>query len=123
MPVQVWGAVHAVNAALSRLHSKVPASVDEKSKVALFWFTVPVRPPVRAVFGAAVSTVHRRSAGERSLLPAPSTARTWNRCAPCARPGYDTPDVHTVKIALSSEHAKPAPASLENANVAVVWTT
>jgi hypothetical protein len=38
------------------------------------------------VFGAAVSTVHAKLAGEASVLPAASLARTSKVWAPSARP-------------------------------------
>ncbi len=57
-------------------------------KVALVEATVApaAGPPVIVVSGAAVSTVQVREAGVASTLPAGSVARTWNVCAPCARP-------------------------------------
>ena len=38
----------------------------------------PVGPPVIVVSGATVSTVNTRAAGETSMLPAASRARTEN---------------------------------------------
>jgi hypothetical protein len=84
----VFGVVHAVNAAPSRLHWNVePGSVAEKSNVA------PVAV-VRAagcegpmlVSGGVASIVQAYESGVPSRFPAGSTARTWNVCAPSARP-------------------------------------
>ena len=41
---------------------------------------------VIVVFGAVVSIVHVNEAGERSVLPAASVARTWKVCEPWLRP-------------------------------------
>jgi hypothetical protein len=49
-------------------------------------FSGPVGPLVIVVFGATVSTVQLRVAGEPSGVPAASVARTAKVCAPCARP-------------------------------------
>ena len=42
------------------------------------WLITPVGPPVIVVSGAAVSTVKDRVAGDASVLPAASVARTEN---------------------------------------------
>ena len=69
------------NAAPSSAHWNVePASVAVKVKVALVLLTEPVGPAVMVVSGATVSTVHVREAGEASVLPAASVARTWKVC-------------------------------------------
>ncbi len=65
------------NAAASMRHLKVePVSVESKEKVGVLSLVAPVGPAVIVVFGAAVSTVKSREAGDRSVLPAASVART-----------------------------------------------
>ena len=54
--------------------------------VALVLLTEPVGPLLIVVSGAIVSTVHVREAGDPSVLPAGSVARTWNVCEPCESP-------------------------------------
>ena len=72
--------------------TSTPASVEPNVNVALVLLTEPVGPAVIVVSGATVSTVHVREAGEASVLPAASVARTWKVCdalreAGVARPG------------------------------------
>ncbi len=87
----VLGLVQAPKAAESSLHSKVePGSVELNANDALVAVVVPVGPEVIVVSGAvvsgggAVSTVNERVAGEASVLPATSVARTDTECAPSA---------------------------------------
>ena len=82
-PVYVFGDTHELKAALSSLHSKVlPASEEEKVKVALFCLIVPEGPESMVVSGGVVScgvgtfTVKVLEAGVASTLPAPSVALT-----------------------------------------------
>jgi hypothetical protein len=78
---------------VSSRHSNVePVSDEEKVKLALPVVTMPEGPSLIAVSGAVVSggggtaTVHVRVAGEASVLPAASVARTSNVCEPLASP-------------------------------------
>jgi hypothetical protein len=68
-----------------------PLSDEEKPKVAESLVDVPDGPELIVVSGAVVSgggtsTVQVRLAGEASVLPAASVARTSNVCEPFARP-------------------------------------
>jgi hypothetical protein len=68
-----------------------PVSLDVNEKLAELLVDVPDGPAVIVVFGAVVSgggtsTVQVRLAGEASVLPAASVARTSNVCDPFARP-------------------------------------
>ena len=47
--------------------------------------TFPEGADVIVVFGATVSTVQEALAGEPSVFPAASVARTWIVCGPCER--------------------------------------
>src|SRR5688572_1929304 len=68
--------------------------------------------------GAGAEIVQVWLAGEASLFPAASTARTRNWCAPAARPVYWRGGVQAAKVAASSAHSKVAPASLEKVKLA-----
>ena len=71
----------------SRRHSNVEEpSLEVKEKVAPAAFVGFAGLPVIVVFGAAVSTVHAKVAGERSTLPAASVARTSKVWGPSPRP-------------------------------------
>ena len=72
-------------------HVNVDASVAEKVKVAEPDVTVPEGPESIVVSGGVVSaggtlTVQVLVAGDASVLPAASVARTLNVCDPFARP-------------------------------------
>ena len=56
-PARLSGVVHAANAAPSRLHSKLPASVEVKVKVALVELLTAGGVEVSVVFGAVRSTI------------------------------------------------------------------
>ncbi len=76
-PWSECGDWHAWKEPPSSLHSKVePLSEAAKANVAEVDLTVPEGPEVIVVLGRTVSTVHARSAGVGSLLPARSTALT-----------------------------------------------
>jgi hypothetical protein len=67
-----------------------------------------------------------RWAGEPSVLPAGSVARTANVCEPFARPEMACGDEQAVQLPASSRHSKVEPDSeLENANSAprVDWVS
>ena len=86
-PVYVWPLAQALKAAPSSRHWKLlPVSLDVKLKLALVWFVGDGGAEVIVVCGGVVSIVHVWLAGEASVFPAPSIARTWNVCAPAARP-------------------------------------
>ena len=85
----VHGLVQSAHAPESTRHSKTElASVAVKAKVGVLSLDVPVGPDVIVVSGAvvsgagAVSTVNERVAGDASVLPATSVARTATECAP-----------------------------------------
>lgn len=76
-PVRSRGLAHAVQAPVSSLQSNVaPTSFDEKLKLALAVFERTGGVAVKLVSGMAVSTVHVYDAGDASVLPAGSFART-----------------------------------------------
>jgi hypothetical protein len=58
------------------LHSNEPASVAENPNEAAAEETAPLGPVAIDVFGATVSTVHVRVAGDASTFPTASIART-----------------------------------------------
>ena len=79
--------MHVVNAPLPTRHSNVAVpSLDENVNTGGLTFVGPLGPELIVVSGATVSTVQPRVAGEASVLPAASRARTANVCAPCDRP-------------------------------------
>ena len=81
-PAAALGDEQADQSSASSLHSKPePGSVEENSKDAVLEVVVPAGPKVikvsgGVVSGTVVSTVHVRVAGEASMLPAESVART-----------------------------------------------
>src|SRR3954468_18693387 len=88
-PEYALGDVHAAYAPPSMRHSNVePDSVDANPRLADAELTVPLGPEVIDVLGAVVSavvTVQVREAGDASVLPTESVARTSNVCEPSAR--------------------------------------
>ena len=66
--------------------SKLEPPTAEKSKLAPWLFVGLVGALSICVSGATVSTVQVKLAGEASVLPAASVARTWKVCEPSARP-------------------------------------
>src|SRR5258706_3247394 len=118
----VVGLAQAVNAPVSSLHSKAtPVSLDVNVKVAVFGLLLPDGPPVIEVFGATVSTVHVLDAGDASVLPVASFARTRNVCEPLARPEYAFGLVQAAEAPPSMRHSKvEPPSSSEHVNVAAV---
>ena len=84
--------MQSAQAAESTRHSKTEfASVAVKANVGVLSLVVPVGPDVIVVSGAVVSaggavpTVNERVAGEASVLPATSVARTATLWAPSLR--------------------------------------
>src|SRR3954471_9451804 len=95
-----------------------PDSVDANAKLADAELTVPLGPDEIDVSGAVVSTgvvttVHVRVAGEASVLPAPSVARTSNVWEPSARPEYALGDVHAAYAPPSMRHSNVEPDSVD----------
>ena len=71
----------------SSWHSKVePPSEELKEKLGAVTFDGSLGWAVIVVFGAAVSIVQVKLAGDASVLPAASVARTWKVCEPWLRP-------------------------------------
>src|SRR5262249_39189345 len=87
-PVYVFGELQLVHEPASRLHSNVDGSEAMNSNVGDPEAVVPEGPEVIVVSGDVASTVHVRSAGVGSLLPARSVARTRNVCEPSTSPVY-----------------------------------
>jgi hypothetical protein len=76
--------------------------------------------PVIVVVGATVSTVNVRVAGEGSVFPAASVARTETVCEPSLSDGVVHGLVHVTHAPLSTRHWKVEPLSLElNPNAGV----
>lgn len=123
-PVYSFDEVQALQAPESSLHSKVPpASVEAKENEAVVWLVKLTADEVIEVSGARLSTVHVWTAGEESVLPAPSVARTSTLWAPSVRPVSDIGEVQVVHGALlldaSTRHSKVEPLSFaEKARVA-----
>ena len=87
----VHGLVHAFQAPLSTRHANVePASVEVKANVAVASLVGSFGPEPMVVSGGVVSDgaliVHVYVAGEASVLPAASVARTLNVCEPVLSP-------------------------------------
>jgi hypothetical protein len=87
----VHGLAQVAHEALSTRHAKVePAWSALNEKVGVVSSVGPLGPAVIAVSGAVVSDepviVHVRVAGDWSVLPAASVARTLNVWLPAARP-------------------------------------
>jgi hypothetical protein len=112
--------VHAVHAPESSEHWKLePLSLELKSKLALVEVVVPDGPEEIVVSGAVLSTggagaatVQLRLAGEVSVLPAASVARTakvWDPTATMRASG----GAQVPQAPESSEHWKLEPLSLE----------
>ena len=106
--------MQAANAAPSSEHSNVePCSLPEKLNVAfVLWVVAAGAPEPIVVFGAAVSMLQEWVAGDWSVLPAASVARTRNTCGPAARPVYVLGDVQGKYGPSSIEQANVEPASL-----------
>ncbi len=90
----VHGLVQLAHAPVSTRHSKTEfASVAVKANVGVLSLVVPVGPEVIVVSGAVVSgggavpTVNERVAGDASVLPATSVARTETRVGAVAERG------------------------------------
>ena len=102
-------------------HSNVDApSLEENRQVGVRSVVRPAGPASIVVCGAVVSIAKPRAAGAGSALPAGSTARTSNPCAPSASTGVTSPGTQPVNGAPSSRHSNRAPAS-SDAN-AKLWT-
>ena len=95
----VHGLVQFAHDPASSLHSKTElASVAVNAKDGVLSLDVPVGPDVIVVSGAvvslggggAVSTVNERVAGDASVLPATSVARTATECVPSLRGSWST---------------------------------
>src|SRR3954468_22148652 len=63
--------------------------------------------------GSVASTLKAAVAGERSVAPRMSTARTLNECAPSATVARGCPEGHALKAAASTEHGKVEPVLVE----------
>ncbi len=90
-PESPSGEAHPVQPPPSRRHWNVePDSVDVNDIVAVVSVVEAAGPSVIVVSGAVVSagavTVQLRVAGDASVLPAASVARTSNVCVPRAMP-------------------------------------
>ena len=84
--VKSFGVVQAVNAPLSMLHANVdPVSSEAMPKLGAAVLLRLSGALVIDVCGAVVSTVHVYGAGEASVFPAWSVARTWNVWLPSLR--------------------------------------
>jgi hypothetical protein len=121
-PVYVFGDVHAAHALSSSWHWKVAPESGELN------VTVALEPGERAggaesivVLGGCVSTVNDGVAGDASVFPAASLARTDTLWAPSASAVVVHGLVHAAQTAESTRHSNVEPASLEvNAKLGVL---
>ena len=116
----VSGELQVANSAASRRHSKLAPASLEKVKVGVSSLVGPAGPPSIAVSGACVSTVHVRLAGDPSVFPAASVARTWKVCSPSASALRTCGLVHEANVPSSSLHSNVAVSFAEKAKVASV---
>ena len=114
------GEAQATQAPPSRRHSNVESdSVDENAKLADRVVTVPVGPDAIEVSGGVASSgvdaliVQLREAGDASVFPAASVARTSNVCAPASSAEYDVGDAQSLHAPASRRHSNVEPGSLE----------
>jgi hypothetical protein len=119
-PAKVAGLLHGVRAASSSEQAKVAASSAVKLKVALDSSVGSVGRSVIVVSGDNVSTVHAWLAGDGSVLPAVSAARTRKRCRPSSKPEKIAGLLHGANAASSREQAKVAASSAVKLNEALV---
>src|SRR3954462_14910898 len=100
-------ALHAVNAAPSRLHWNVALASEEIVKAAATLLTGSGCAP-KVVSGAIVSTVQVNVAGVASVFPAPSLAATLTVCCPSARFETGNGLVNAALVPPSSEQRNVA---------------
>ena len=115
----VHGLVQSAQAPESTRHSKTEfASVAVNAKVGELSLVVPVGPDVIVVSGGVVSgggavlTVNERVAGEASVFPATSVARTETLCAPSLRAAVVHGLVQSAQAPESTRHSKTEFASV-----------
>ena len=98
----------------------VPSSSEEKPKAGVGSFVAPDGPESIVVLGGVLSTSKARWAGEASVFPAGSMARTWKVCGPSPSDAVVWAEVQETQASLSVRHSKVEPAwSDENVNVGV----
>src|SRR5262249_56078569 len=89
------------------------ASVDVKEKLGVVVFDGLPGAAVIDVFGAAVSTVHVKLAGDASVFPAGSVARALNVCEPSPSAESECGLVQGDHEPPSTRHSNVEPPSLE----------
>ncbi len=103
---------HAANAPPSTRHSNVvPGLSPVNSNSGVASPVGPDGPAVMLVCGGSVSTVKVREAGEGSVLPAGSTARTSSVWRPSSSRPVVNGEVQDAKAPSSTRHSKPEPGS------------
>ena len=102
MALNDTGLVHAANAAPSTLHSDVPSLTLNVNVTYGPLVESIAGPPVIVTVGETVSTVQLAVAGDASVWPAASVARTANVWAPCASIITVCGDVQAVNAPPSS---------------------
>jgi hypothetical protein len=117
----VKGDVHDLKPAPSTLHSNVdPASLEEKPNCGVGSLVRALGPESMDVSGGPVSTVKDALAGDASVFPAASLARTWNVCGPSPNAGGVSGEVHGANAPESMLHSNVAvPSGDENWKVGV----
>src|SRR5918992_3094833 len=111
-PVYSLGELQPAYAPPSSEHSKVTfCSPEANRKVADVLWVVAAGLSMMSEPGGVVSTDQLCTAGDRSVLPAASMARTRNSCGAAVSPEYCLGDVHGLYGAPSSEHSKVGPVS------------
>ena len=124
----VHGLVQSAHDPESTRHSKTELlSLDVNANVGVVSLVVPVGPEEIVVSGAvvsgggAVSTVNERVAGDASVLPATSVARTDTECAPSPSAAVVHGLVQSAHDPESTRHSKTELLSVDvKANVGVV---
>ena len=100
------GDEQGAQARASSLHWKVePGSEERKRNTARRAATRPDGPAAIVVRGFFRSIVQECCDGVGSVVGTVSIARTWNVCAPPARPARSSGEEQVAKAAPSSEHS------------------
>src|SRR5215210_7420913 len=117
----VSGAEQPLQAPPSTRHSNVvPSSSEEKPNVGVVSFVAPAGPESIVVSGGLLSTAKTRWAGEASVFPAGSIARTWKVCGPSPSEAVVWAEVQEAQAPLSTRHSDVEPGwSDEKVNVGV----
>ncbi len=110
----VCGLVQELQLPASTRHSNVEPGSDElKANAGVVSFEGADGPLSIVVFGAVRSIVHVKLAGDASVLPAASVARTTNACVPSPSAPVVCGLVHEAQLPPSTRHWNVDPGSDE----------